>query len=82
MRLCKDCQHFRGFPVVDTCRAPQLPMDLVHGHHMEYATTCRSDEELCGREAVWFQLKQAERKATSGEVCRALLGVFLPGRKE
>lgn len=62
MKFCKDCEWARFDRNGDEpkCASTEYdaPRDMVFGNYVhEYCLTSREDEELCGVEARWFNLK-------------------------
>lgn len=64
LKFCRDCKHYRpawyGYGTRlgdDMCGSPQIEPDLVTGHGELSPSTCRSLDELCGRDARWFEVK-------------------------
>ncbi len=51
--LCKDCKHLGGFNSV--CNSPNAESDLVMGTTLYWAREARTNENLCGTDAKWFE---------------------------
>lgn len=63
-KFCVNCKHCTAaFGNSYSCISPEIAKDLVTGR--KYSFSCRDaryDEDLCGREAKWFEPKETAKE--------------------